>query len=509
VDQERMNEQYAVLDLGSNSFRLLLARRQGELLQVVERVKEKVQLVRGLRDGQLDAAAMARGRQCLLRYAQRLAGVPRDRIAMVGTHALRVGSNRDQLVEDAEATIGVPLAILAGEEEAALIYRGVQAREPTTRSVRRLVIDVGGGSTEFAWGTAGAPAGVRSVQVGCVSLGDRFFRPGVPLPVAFDAARAYLQEHLPALDPIDQATDVVGTSGTIESVQAVLAANGWSDRAITADGLAHAVDALFNGRWDAEAGLLGLAPDRIDIFPAGLALLDMLFRRLGITSMRYVGAALEDGVLDGMLYGEARADDARQAALRGLQARYGIDGAQARRVRNTALALFDQASGWWSTSAGPCEPDWRALLGGAAELHELGLVVSPRAYHRHGAYLLRHAELQGFSATEREYLALLVRGHRRGLPVLTFSGLGPRDRRTLLRLVALLRIAVILERSHAEGASPVVRLDADLDGEVDGDRLRLALPRGWLDTHPLSRRELEVEPAQLAAAGIRFELATF
>lgn len=496
-----MNEQYAVLDLGSNSFRLLLVRRQGELLQVVERVKDKVQLVRDLRDDRLDGAAIARARESLLRFAQRLSGVPRSHIAMVGTHALRVGANRAEVIDAAETIIGVPVQLLSGPQEAALIFRGVQEREPPAPGIGRLVIDIGGGSTEFAWGAGDLPSDLRSSLVGCVSLADRFFRQDLPLRVAFDAARAHLDEWLPAFAPVAADVEVVGTSGTIESVQAVLAANGWADRTITAHGLQRLVDALFAGRWDAEAGLLGLAPERIDIFPAGVALLDMLFRRLGIGAMRYVGAALEDGVLYRMLYGDDRVADVRHVIVRGLQARFGIDAAQAARVRHSALGLFDQAQAGWPLPAGVGEPDWRELLACAADLHELGLAVSPRAYHRHGAYLLRHADLQGFSSTDREYLALLVRGHRRALPALAFGGLATDERRACIRLVALLRLAVILERSHADGSAPAPELRARAGQE--GDSLELRVPRTWLEAHPLSRRELEVEPAQLATAGIR------
>jgi exopolyphosphatase/guanosine-5'-triphosphate,3'-diphosphate pyrophosphatase len=236
--------------------------------------------------------------------------------------------------------------------------------------------------------------------------------------------------------------------------------------------------------------------------------------------MRYVDAALEDGVMYGMLGGVGDATEVRRATVGGLQTRYGIDVRQARRVRNTAEALFDGTAAWWDAeavsapaqSSGPaqaCGPaperPWRELLGCAAALHELGLAVSARAYHRHGAYLLKHADLRGFSALEREYLALLVRGHRRALPLLAFSGVAERDRRPLVRLVALLRIAVILERSHADSESPRVSFDARV--LPDGDSLTLVLPRDWTEHHPLSMRELGFEPGQLAPAGIRLALA--
>jgi exopolyphosphatase/guanosine-5'-triphosphate,3'-diphosphate pyrophosphatase len=548
------DQQYAVLDLGSNSFRLLVARRQGDLVQIVERVKEKVQLVRGFRDGRLDSAAIARAEACLRRYAQRLAGVPRDHVAVVGTHALREGANRTLLIELVQSIFQVSLRILSGDEEAALIFRGVQQREPPAPSVGRLVIDIGGGSTELAWGRTSVPEGLSSCKQGCVSIADRCFRSDAAIGPSFDAARGYLAgalaEALPGFEPVGAGIEVIGTSGTIDSVQQVLAANGWSDREITADGLARLVDALFDGRWDAETGLLGLAPERVDTFPAGVALLDGLFRRLELRSMRYVGAALEDGVLHEMLGTTLAPRDVRAATLRGLQQRFGIDTRQASRVRTTALALFDQAHAWWPSAVrafvdgvastnpesadghtadasgvrGFAEPsasaghspsaghsasagqEWRELLAVAAELHELGLAVAARAHHRHGAYLLKHADLRGFSTAERDHLALLVRGHRRGLPALSFSGGAARERRQLVRVVALLRIAAILERSHADGDSPRVQLVASAGPE--GDRLAIRLPVGWAETHPLSMREFAWEPQQLAAVGIRLDVTS-
>lgn len=496
------DERFAVLDLGSNSFRLLVARREGGQVRIVDRVKERVQLLRDFNDGRLHPVAIARALDCLRRYAQRLTSLPRAHIAMIGTHPLREGANRAELVGPAEAIMGTRLRVVSGEEEAALVYRGVLIREPPVDGLGRLVIDIGGGSTELALGGARGPGRLRSCRFGCVALADRFFRAAAPLESAFVAARQHLEKHLPDFDTVADGTEVIGTSGTIESVQAVLTANGWSDREISAGGLELLVRELQAGRWDPESGMLGLAPDRVDIFPAGVALLSTLFQKLRIRSMRYVGAALEDGVLDGLLGGAVDPLAVRQQTVVGLQARYGIDRGQASRVRRTAVALFDQADGWWPPGARTIPGrDWRQLLAWSAELHELGLAVSPRAHHRHGAYLLRHADIRGFSPAERELLALLVRGHRRGLPLLAFNALADAERRHVIRLAALLRIAVILERSQSDAESPKVRMTVTADAQGDG--ILLDLPADWLAAHPLSRRELEFEPLQLAPAGIR------
>jgi exopolyphosphatase / guanosine-5'-triphosphate,3'-diphosphate pyrophosphatase len=494
-------ELYAALDLGSNSFHLLLARRFGDSFETVERLKEKVQLLGAFQDGRLDAAAMARGRACLARFAQRLAEVPHARLRMAGTHALRVAVNRAEFAAAAEQIVGVPLEVVSGEDEARLIYLGVAHHAPWQAGERRVVVDIGGGSTEFAWGAASGTTGraeaVASVQCGCVSLTDAYFAAAADQRAAYLAARQHATNLLTRLAPVASGTAVLGTSGTIESVQTVLAANGWGDDAITAAGLASLVDAIVSGRWLVEAGLPGLPPDRVDIFPAGVALLDAVFARFGVNTMRFVDASLQDGLLYREVGAPGLESDLRTVTATRLMARCGIDVSQAARVRSTALALFDACADWWDDDAA----QRRNLLGWAADLHQVGAVVASRHYHRHGAYLLQHADLPGFSRAEQIQLALLVRGHRRGFPGLAFRAYDDSTRRQLERLLALLRIAVILNRSHSDGHMP------EIGAVVSDSELQLRLPVGWLDRHSLSARELEVETGQLEAVGIRLRYA--
>lgn len=523
-----MNDQFAVIDLGSNSFRLLLARRRGGALHTVERMKDKVQLARGLRHGRFEASALDRADGALRRFAERLGALDRSAIAVVGTHPLRAADDPGPLATQVRRTLGVPLRVLPTVDEAALVYRGVERRDPCGSEAQRLVIDLGGGSAEYAWGRGAGLTRIESIPVGCVSLADDCFAAGSALQVGFEMARAQLADRLPDFGPLPPRLDVIGTSGTVESVQAVLSANGWGDRTITREGLDRLVSALFEGRFDPETGMLGLAPERIDIFPAGVALLDMVFRQLGIDSMRYVDAALEDGVLDELAHGPTPQADSRRSTVRALQQRFDVDQAQAARVRDTALGLFDAVAPTWSPDALGFEA--RRLLAAAAELHEIGLAVSVRGYHRHGAYLLRFADLPGFRAQEQTLLTALIRAHRRALPALSFAASTPAERRLLLRLVALLRLAVVLHRGHADGDVPPIAslaatqavavdrpqgpspeiaataIQVAADTTPDGDELSVRLPGGWLAAHPLAGRELNVEATQLATAGIRLRL---
>lgn len=494
-----MSDLFAALDLGSNSFHLLLARRVGARFEAVERLKEKVQLLSGFDGTQLHPAALARGEACLARFAQRLAAVPRTQLRMAGTHALRVAANRDQFRAVAERIMGVRLEVVSGAEEARLVNLGVAHHIPYQRGERRLVVDVGGGSTELAWSAADAPPAqpqrLATYKVGCVALTDAFLGEGTNQPSGYAAARNRARAVLSALTPLDGVWEVIGTSGTVESVQSVLAANGWGDERITRDGLAALSDAVASGRWLVQAGLPGLAPERVDIFAAGLAVVDALFEALGLAAVRFVDVSLQDGLVHRDVEPPDPGVDLRERAVTAMQQRHRVDLAQAARVRRTALALFDGACAWWP------EPErWRDLLGWACDLHELGAVVAARHYHRHGAYLLQHAAMPAFSRAEQAQLALLVRGHRRAFPGLAFRAYDDDTRAALVRLLAVLRVAVILQRSHTDADSPRVAAQAA------GASLEVVVPAGWQAAHPLSSRELEVERDQLASAGIRLDL---
>ncbi|MDZ7668673.1 MAG: Ppx/GppA phosphatase family protein [Gammaproteobacteria bacterium] len=496
-----MSDLFAALDLGSNSFHMLLAHRAGGTFETVERLQEKVQLLRGFRGGRLHADAMARGEACLARFAQRLADVPRAQIRIAGTHALREADNREEFAAAAQRIFGVPLEVISGSDEARLINLGVAHQIPAAPGDGRLVVDVGGGSTELAWSDAAEPLHeprrVASFKVGCVSLTEAHFQSGVAQPQAYLAARARALQALDGLTPVAAGCEVIGTSGTVESVHSVLAANGWDGECITADGLAMLTDAIVDGRWLVEAGLPGLQPERVDIFAAGLAVVDALFQRLGLRTMRFVDVSLQDGLLYRDVTPPDRGEDLRARTVARLQQRFAVDTAQAARVRRTALALFDGTAAWW-----PRDEGWRALLGWAAELHEIGTVVASRHYHRHGAYLLQNSDMRAFSPQQQFQLALLVRGHRRAFPGLSFRAYDDATRRCLVRLLSLLRIAVILHRGHSDAHAPPVA--ASIGADQEGLNLDLGAP--WLAAHPLSARELEVEAGQLDAAGIRLRV---
>lgn len=494
----------AVLDLGSNSFRALLAEEQrGELL-VREKLKDKVQLLRGFRDGKLDTAAIERGIASIERFSQRLSSIDRANIKVCGTHALRQSSNASEFVLVAEQLLGVPVQIISGEEEARLIFGGVLHHLPTNNQPR-LVVDVGGGSTEFAYGTGFAPRISMSVAMGCVAFTDQYFADHMVTDQSLERARAaavgefqaILARHtrdLRGIVTID-GVQVIGTSGTVESLVQVADANGWSSNEVTAESLAEIRAAVCDQRWIPGIGLPGLTPDRVDIFPAGVALVSAIFDVLRPKSMRFVDASMQEG----MLYDQSqrRVEDVQWRTVRDLGRRFHVDQQQVARVRRTADRLWQSCRVAWFGNA----PEYRRLLGWACELHEIGVQVSAEHYHRHGSYIIANGGLRGFSRQQQSQLALLVRSHRRSFPALAFGQFEAVHGLRMMRLAALLRLAVILERSRNDRESP-----EPLSARVDESTLFLELPQGWLRAHALSRRELAEENNQLLSAQVDLQL---
>lgn len=492
----------AVLDLGSNSFRVLLADEENGELIVREKLKEKVQLLRSSDNGRLDPAAIERGIESIKRFRQRLSSLDRANIQVCGTHALRQSDNAAEFVIAAEELLGVPLQIISGEEEARLIYCGVLHHLPTTNDTR-LVIDIGGGSSEFAYGTGFAPSVTVSVDMGCVSYTDEFFPDQMVTEQSLERARAtavrslqsVLAERSVSMVDLQQAEQVLGTSGTIESIVQVADANGWSSNEITPESLADIRAAICDQRWIPGIGLPGLTPNRVDIFPAGVALVSAIFDVLKLPAIRYANASMQEG----MLYEQSRrrVEDVQWRTVRDLSRRFHVDQKQVARVRNTADRLWQSCRVPWFGNA----EEYRRLLGWACELHEIGAQVSATHYHRHGSYIIANGALRGFARQQQAQLALLVRSHRRSFPGLAFGQFEAVHGLRLMRLSALLRLAVILERSRSDAESP-----SPLSARVNEHSLVLELPQGWLDQHALSQQELAEEFQQLKSAHVDLQL---
>lgn len=486
-------EPIAAVDLGSNSFHMIIAEAHPDGLLVLDRLREMVQLAAGLKPGgRLDPDAETRALACLRRFGERLASLHTRSVRAVGTNALRKAADAREFLSRAERELGHPIHVVSGTEEARLIYAGVAYSLPPPGGPR-LVVDIGGGSTEFIVGSGSEPDELASIAVGCVSLSDRHFPRGALGAKRLAAART---EALRKLEPIFEGltargwSEAVGASGTIRAVATVAERLGFAADEVTPAAIAAISTRLAQAPGVEALDLPGLSSERRPIFPAGLVVLAAVFELLGIQRMQVASGALREGLLLDLV-GRLTDHDVRDASVSHLAARLQLDRHQGERVATTAKRLFATlAPDWIAASAENAK-----LLEWAARLHEVGLVIAHPGYHRHGAYVLEHAELAGFSSEEQARLALVVRAHRKTLPVSEFRALPSHWRRATRRLAILLRIAVVLNRARAGDGELPVRVRAK------GRRLELEFPPGWLDAHPLSAADLAREHELLARAG--------
>jgi exopolyphosphatase/guanosine-5'-triphosphate,3'-diphosphate pyrophosphatase len=487
----------AALDLGSNSFHLLVAELRSGQPQVVDRMKEMVRLAAGLdEDNNLDPTTAQQALECLGRFGERLQGLPAGAVRAVGTNTLRQARSPGDFLTQAEAALGHPVEIISGMEEARLIYQGV-AHSLAEDEQRRLVVDIGGGSTELIVGEGLDARATESLYMGCVGLTRRFFADGKITAKAQQRAELAAHQELEAITSRFRAPawDVaVGASGTIKAVEKVITKAGWTTEGISYRGLQKLQAQLADkGRTDKLTDIKGLGADRAPVFPGGVAILKAVFEALGIEQMRAADGALREGLLFDLV-GRIQHRDIRDHSVAALAERFHVDADQAERVRASARTLFDQVAADWGL---PDEAG--ALLEWAARLHEIGLDIAHSGYHKHGAYIAANADLAGFSQQEQARLAALIRAHRRKFPHEPFDALTGDWPRITARLAVLLRLAATLHRSRG-GETP-----ADPRAQARPKGLALQFPEGYLDRVPLLRADLG-EEAERIAGGTKLTL---
>ncbi len=488
-------EVVAAVDLGSNSFHMIVARINDGHMQVTDRLKEMVRLGEGVGDDkQLDPLVAERALACLERFGQRLRGFPPGSVRAVGTNTLRQLDPNSDFLPRAEAALGHPIEVIAGREEARLIYLGV-AHDLAAGNDRRLVVDIGGGSTEIIIGLGFSTRIRESLYMGCVSMSRRHFPDGRITARTMEKAELTGALEVRPVRELFRRTGwktAVGSSGTIKSIAAVVAAEGWCEDGISATSLLQLRDALIEAGRAADVTLKGLVEERKPVFAGGVAVLRSVFETLDIKHLQVSDYALREGVIYELM-GRSQHGDVRERTVRSLCRQFQIDQEHGERVRRTALALYLQVTGAWSLR----EPNQLLMLAWAARLHEIGVMVAHSQYQKHGAYLLRNADLAGFTRSEQMLLAVLVLGHRRRFPVPELAALPQDMRETARRLCVILRLAVLLHRGRSSGSKPNPILTAE------GDSLVLCFPDDWLTEHPLTRLELEEEAKRLASAGLQ------
>ncbi len=488
----------AAVDLGSNSFRMVIARVVGGEIRPLDRLREGVRLAECLdQHRNLTAEGKNRALRCLKMFGQRLRDFPQGSVRAVGTNTLRKARNAGDFLDQAEDALGHRIEVISGQEEARLIFLGA-SHSLADGPARRLVVDIGGGSTEVVAGEVYEPIRAESLYMGCVGYTLGFFPGGKITPKRMRRAETAAQLEMRPIQADLRRLEwqsCAGASGTVNAVAEILRLSGWSEQGVTPYGLDKLRQAILAVDHVDRLELRGLKSDRAKVLPGGVAILGAVFESLGIERMTVSSGALREGVLYDLL-GRMRHEDARDRTIQRFIEQYLVDVPQARRVEATALRLLDQVIDSWEL-----DPDSsRAFLAWGANLHEIGISVAHGGFHKHGAYLIDHSDMPGFSVQDQKLLSLLVRGVRRKFPKALFAELPAATAQTAVRLCVLLRLACLLNRDRSLRTLPELELTASRR------KLRIAFRRGWLEHHPLTAADLQQERTFLKTAGVKLRV---
>jgi len=490
-------ETYAAVDLGSNSFHMIVASYSDTHIQIIDRIKKMVRLASGLDENDnLTDESMERAIKCLEEFGQRIREIPEVNVRAVGTNTLRQANNGKRFLNRARKALGHPIEVIAGREEARLIYLGV-AHSVYDDLDKRLVIDIGGGSTELIIGKGFEIFNMESFYVGCVNMNRRYFDSGSITAKNMNQAILSVRQELESIEAQYEKSGwnkVIGASGTIQAISKIIQNKGWSNNGITHASLKLLKKEIIDiGSIDLTR-LTGLTSDRKPVFAGGLAVLCGIFEAFDIEQLDVSDGALREGLLHDLI-GRRHDVDIRDDTIVEMSRRYNVDLEQAERVKNTAINLFNQVSASWRLSP---ETDLNFLEWGG-QIHEIGLAIAHAQYHRHGAYLIANSDMAGFSRQEQSKLALLVRCHRRKYPLDDINLVLEEERDKSIRLIILLRLAALMNRSRFYASLPKITVTAT------DNLISLSFPKKWLENNPLTRKDLDSEAAYIKAAGYLLE----
>ncbi|MDF2784965.1 MAG: exopolyphosphatase [Pantoea eucrina] len=481
-------QEFAAIDLGSNSFHMVIARVVDGAMQVLGRLKQRVHLADGLdAQNRLSEDAIVRGLSCLALFAERLQGFSAANVTIVGTHTLRIATNAEEFLQRAAEVIPYPIEVISGNEEARLIFMGVEHTQP--EKGRKLVIDIGGGSTELVIGEDFEPQLVESRRMGCVSFANLYFPQGEISQDNFRRARLAATHKLETLAwqyRLHGWQYALGASGSIKAACEVLLAMGEKEKRVTPDNLDMLVSEVLKHKSFDALSLPGLSEERKAVFVPGLAILCGVFDALAIRELRLSDGALREGVLYEM-EGRFRHQDIRSRTAQSLANHYVIDSDQARRVLETTEQLYLQ---WQEQNPKQANPQLTALLKWAALLHEVGLTINHSGMQRHSAYILQHSNMPGFNQDQQMLLATLVRFHRKAVKQDEIPRFTLFKKKQVLPMIFLLRLGTLLNNQRQATTRP----DA-LKLSTDDGHWTLTFPAGFLSQNTLVQLDLEREQA--------------
>ena len=477
---------------------MVVAEPEGSSIRIIDSLRVPVRLGAGLdSEKRLKKQTREIALDALGQFAQRLRGVPLRQVRIVGTNTLRRARNSTDFMDEAQAILGKRIEIISGREEARLIFSAVSHAAPDP-DAQRLVIDIGGGSTELIIGKGYQSQLLESINMGCVSYTTKYF--GEKKVRAADIKKASTDAQV-ELSPIARAyidlgwSEATGCSGTIKAISRMQVELGISDTNITRDALRNLINAIDNAGSVEKLNLQSISSDRAAVIAGGIAILHAIMKTLKIQSLQPSPVALREGLIFDMV-GKAGHIDIQSQTLRNLETRYDIDTHQSARVTNAATHFFNHVKEEWELDE---ESDLSELIW-AAQLHELGKAVAHTQYHKHGAYIIGNSDLIGFSMAEQKNLSLLVRYHRRKLDQSAFNSLQKSERIRVTKLLSLLRLSVLIHRGRHTVNLERFKL------KVKQNQLSVAVDKDWLEENPLTSAELQSEADRLLL--INFKLKT-
>ncbi|QWF70016.1 exopolyphosphatase [Methylomonas paludis] len=482
----------AAVDLGSNSFHMIICSLKDGKLQTIDRLKEMVRLAAGLdKNRNLDTATQEKALACLERFGERINSFPPHSVSIVGTNTLRLAKNAQQFISKAEKALGHPIHVISGIEEARLIYQGV-AHSLAGSANRRFVMDIGGSSTEYIIGQHDTAHCKESLNMGCVTVSQKFFKKGQISKKAFKKATLFAEQHLVPFQGKfnrQQWDEAIGASGSLKTISNVLQTSGWSDNGITMTGLELLVAHLLKFNHYDQFNFPALSLERRPVFIGAVAIIYATFKTLNIEQMTVSDGALREGLVQDLL-GRFYNHDIRSETSKIIAHRYHIDHQHASQIKETIHYMARQLTGL------PCfqdDSDTLQFLNWMAELHEIGLEIAHSQYHKHSAYIIENGDLAGFSKQDQLVLSRLVRNHRKKLNLERFAELPWPWREYTPHMAVVFRIARLLHRSR-HNPRP------DFDIAIKDFEIRLKFPENWLEQSPLTQADLEQEILYLKEA---------